>query len=130
MEPSPRKNLSAAAAIVLLLVILTAGTVHAQAIASRMTRCRLSIILLLANRRHSSIYIRSCLDHMHAESSEGFWDGCNEHLSGTYQGPCWPWIKDNDCNNVCNKEGDNLSGTCHTFQCRCFTKCDSNCGSC
>ncbi|RCV39477.1 hypothetical protein SETIT_8G227600v2 [Setaria italica] len=92
MEPnSPRKNLSAAAAAVLLLVILTA--VHVW---------------------------------IHAESSEGFWDGCNEHLSGDYKGACWPFIKDDECGRICmNENSDNIAGTCHTFQCFCWTKCDS-----
>jgi len=82
MVPSQRKNLSAATAVVLLLVILT------------------------------------------AESSQGFWDGCNEHLSGSYKGACWPFINDADCGTTCIRESfDNLSGTCHTFQCWCWTTC-------
>nr|TKW31067.1 hypothetical protein SEVIR_2G080800v2 [Setaria viridis] len=61
-----------------------------------------------------------------AESSEGFWDGCNEHLSGRFKGPCWPFIKDSDCGSVCIEEDfNNDSGTCHTFQCWCWTDCDS-----
>ncbi|CAL4986059.1 unnamed protein product [Urochloa decumbens] len=61
-----------------------------------------------------------------AESSEGFWDGCNEHLSGSYKGVCWPLIKDEECRRLCIGENiDNISGTCRTFQCFCWTKCES-----
>ncbi|KAG2559051.1 hypothetical protein PVAP13_8NG324500 [Panicum virgatum] len=59
-----------------------------------------------------------------AESSQGFWDGCNEHLSGSYKGACWPFISDDNCGTACIRESfDNLSGTCHTFQCWCWTTC-------
>ncbi|KAJ1256955.1 hypothetical protein BS78_K261400 [Paspalum vaginatum] len=52
-------------------------------------------------------------------------DGCNVHLSGAYKGPCWPW-KDDDCNRVCiGENSDNFSGSCYSFQCWCYTKCDS-----
>ncbi|CAL4990639.1 unnamed protein product [Urochloa decumbens] len=91
MEPSTRKNLSTAAAVIVLLIILFAGT------------------------------------SMDAESSQGFSDGCNEHLSGSYKGACWPFISDSDCGTACITENfDNLSGSCHTFQCWCYTTCDGS----
>jgi hypothetical protein len=114
--PSPRKKkLSAAAAAVLLLVILTAGTVT-----SHISSSLESLEQLILS------YVHACLDtSINAESTEGFWDGCNEHLSGAYKGPCWPWIKDDECARVCIGESwDNISGTCRTFQCFCWTGCD------
>ncbi|CAL4982752.1 unnamed protein product [Urochloa decumbens] len=61
-----------------------------------------------------------------AESSEGFGDGCNDHLSGSYRGACWPLFNDNDCGRACiNESSDNLSGSCDLLQCWCHTKCDS-----
>ncbi|KAF8720908.1 hypothetical protein HU200_023310 [Digitaria exilis] len=55
---------------------------------------------------------------IHAESSESFWDACNEHLSGSYSGVCWPYINDDKCSRVCTGENsDNLYGYSHTFQC-------------
>ncbi|CAL4990634.1 unnamed protein product [Urochloa decumbens] len=84
MEPSPRKNLSAAAAAVLLLAILT------------------------------------------AESSKSFVDGCNEHLTGSYGGACWPFFNDDDCSIACiDESSDNISGICELFQCWCDTECHS-----
>ncbi|KAF8720907.1 hypothetical protein HU200_023309 [Digitaria exilis] len=90
MAPSsPRKNVSAAAIAVFLLVILLTPA-----------------------------------ESIHAESSEGFWDGCNEHLSGSYKGACWPFINDDKCGRMCvGENGHNLYGTCHTFQCWCYTTC-------
>jgi hypothetical protein len=116
-EPSPRKNLSAAAAMVVLLVILTAGMVPAHK-------------LYITSRIHTRIHnaLCSCLDPscILAEPSECWsWpDGCNLHLSGAYKGPCWPW-KDDDCNRVClGENSNNFSGACYSFQCWCYTKCD------
>ena len=118
MVPSQRKNLSAATAVVLLLVILTAGIPLFR-----------SIILFAMSSLHYCYSFHSCMYvhvwiHLHAESSQGFWDGCNEHLSGSYKGACWPFINDAKCGTTCIRESfDNLSGTCHTFQCWCWTTC-------
>ncbi|CAL4990627.1 unnamed protein product [Urochloa decumbens] len=61
-----------------------------------------------------------------AESSESSRDGCNEHLSGRYEGVCWRFIKDDDCSIVCRGENsDNIYGFCQNFQCWCYTKCES-----
>jgi hypothetical protein len=77
-DPSPRKNLPAAAAMVVLLVILTAGMVPAHK-------------LYITSRIHTRIHdaLCSCLDPscILAEPSECWsWpDGCNLHLSGAYK---------------------------------------------
>ncbi|KAJ1256947.1 hypothetical protein BS78_K260600 [Paspalum vaginatum] len=61
-----------------------------------------------------------------AETSESFSDGCHEHLSGSYKGACWPFINEEKCARTCVLEDfHNLSGACNTFQCWCYTPCNS-----